>query len=88
MLAAWLVGRRGRMVSGVSGIQLEASAYFDHGINVPTATMSNGAKRTLLRSGTQRAETPHAPGCSRMRSGGFARQMVDYGRVLKLCSVP
>ena len=36
ILAAWLVGRRGRMVSRVSGIQLEASAYFDHGISVPT----------------------------------------------------
>jgi len=88
LLAAWLVGRRWRMVSGLSGMQLEASAYFDHEINVPTATMSNGAKRTLLRSGPQRAETPPAPGGSRMRSGGFARQRVDDGRVSKLCSVP
>ena len=40
--AGALEDQRG-MVSGVSGIQLEASAYFDHGISVPTVPMMNGA---------------------------------------------
>ena len=72
ILAAWLAGRRWRMVSGVYGLQLEASAYLDHGINVPTVAMRDGARRTLLCSGTQRAATPHAPGRSRIRSWGFS----------------
>ena len=88
ILAAWLVGRRGGMVSRVSGIQLEASAYFDHGISVPTIPIMNGTKSTILHSGTQWADTPHAPRGARMRSGGLPRHMVDSGRVSQRYSAP
>src|SRR5712691_7613973 len=88
MLATWLAGRRWRMVSGVYRMQLEASAYLDHGRSVPPAAMQDGARRTLVCSWTTRAATPHAPGRSRRRSCGFSGQMVDYGRVSKPCSAP
>ena len=44
ILAAWLAGRRWRMVSGVYRIQLEASAYLDHGISVPPAASAGRGK--------------------------------------------
>lgn len=42
--------------------------------------MRDGARRTLSCSGTKRAQTPLAPGRSRIRPG-FSGQMVDYGRL-------
>src|SRR5512145_2768894 len=72
MLAAWLAGRRWRMVPGVSSLQREASAYPDHGIHVPTVTLRDGAGCTLVCSGTKQPATPHAPGRSRMHACGFS----------------
>ena len=87
ILAAWLAGRRWRMVSGMYSIQLEASAYLDDRLSAPT-TRRDGATRTLSCSGTKRAETPHALGRSRIRSGGLSGEVVDYGRGSKPCISP
>ena len=53
-------------------LQLEASAYLDHGIHVPTVTLRDGARGTLLCSGTKQPATPHVPGRSRIRADGFS----------------
>ena len=45
ILAAWLAGRRWRMVSGVYGLQLEASASLDHGLSGPTAALGGRGQR-------------------------------------------